>query len=57
MLSHEEEDVRKYALALIPYSVDQEAVLEFAQAKISENGGEEFKRELGTLMALMNSTE
>ena len=57
LLSHEEEDVRKYAIALIPYSVDRESVLGFAQAKAKEDGGLEFKHEYETLRTLMGSTE
>lgn len=57
LLSHEEEDVRKYAIALIPYSMDREAVLRFAQEKAKEDGGLEFKREYETLRTLMRLTE
>ena len=57
LLSHAEEDVRKYALALIPHSVDREATLEFAREKADADGGSEFRIEYEMLKNIMESSD
>ena len=53
LLSHSEIDIRKYALALIPHSVDRDAALETARKKAFEGDDSELRSEYELLENVM----
>ena len=53
LLSHPEEDISKYALALIPHSVDWQTALECARKKADVSDKFEFRSELEMLSKVM----
>ena len=57
LLSHSEEDISKYALALIPHSVDRQAALECARKKADMGDLMEFRSELEMLMKVMEASD
>ena len=57
LLSHSEEDISKYALALIPHSVDREAALECARKKAGVGDKSEFRSEYEMLMKVMEESD
>ena len=57
LLSHSEEDISKYALALIPHSVDREAALECARKKADVGDKTEFRSEYEMLMKVMEASD
>ena len=57
LLSNSEEDISKYALALIPHSVDQEAALECARKKVGMGDKTEFQSEYEMLMKVMEASD
>ena len=57
LLSNSEEDISKYALALIPHSVDREAALECARKKVGMGDKTEFQSEYEMLMKVMEASD
>lgn len=57
LLSRSEEDINKYALALIPYSVDGQAALECARKNAEVGDKVEFRSELEMLLKVMEASD
>ena len=57
LLSHPEEDISKYALALIPHSVDRQAALECARKYANTGDKLEFRSELEMLINVMEAND
>lgn len=57
LLSHSDMNVRKYALALIPHSVDRESALQIAIKKVLESDDPDLRREFEILKELLGSID